>query len=199
MVILPSEFLTLICRLSKNMFKRVTLHCEVEHLATRFVPNLFKRYQVLNVGGVYTYIYTIYRNLCFATIVPYKTSSKRTAAWNFGKGKIASSSDPPCFPTKRSRLASPPKRWRFGSDDVGGSKSRGTPKSSIFIVFSILNHPFWGRPIFLKPPCADDVLFTRVHFQVTFSREQSTNHVFSPKSELFQVCNSGSQWCQKFV
>ena len=28
------------------------------------------------------------------------------------------------------------------------SKNRGTSKSSIFIGFSIINHPFWGTPIF---------------------------------------------------
>ena len=28
------------------------------------------------------------------------------------------------------------------------SKNSGTPKSSILIGFSIINHPFWGTPIF---------------------------------------------------
>ena len=31
---------------------------------------------------------------------------------------------------------------------MGVSKNRGTPKSSILIEFSIINHPFWGTPIF---------------------------------------------------
>ena len=31
---------------------------------------------------------------------------------------------------------------------VGVSKNSGTPKSSILIGFSIINHPFWGTPIF---------------------------------------------------
>ena len=31
---------------------------------------------------------------------------------------------------------------------MGVSKSNGTPKSSILIEFSIINHPFWGTPIF---------------------------------------------------
>ena len=31
---------------------------------------------------------------------------------------------------------------------MGVSKNRGTPKSSILIEFSILNHPFWGTTIF---------------------------------------------------
>ena len=33
-------------------------------------------------------------------------------------------------------------------DYMGVSKNRGTPKSSILIGFSIINHPFWGIPIF---------------------------------------------------
>ena len=31
---------------------------------------------------------------------------------------------------------------------MGVSKNRGTPKSSILKGFSIINHPFWGTPIF---------------------------------------------------
>ncbi len=31
---------------------------------------------------------------------------------------------------------------------MGVSKNNGTPKSSILIRFSIINHPFWGTPIF---------------------------------------------------
>ena len=30
---------------------------------------------------------------------------------------------------------------------IAVSKNRGTPKSSILIGFSIINHPFWGTPI----------------------------------------------------
>ena len=32
------------------------------------------------------------------------------------------------------------------------SKNRGTPKSSISIGFSIINHPFWGYPYSWKHP-----------------------------------------------
>ena len=31
---------------------------------------------------------------------------------------------------------------------MGVSKNRGTPKSSILIGFSLVNHPFWGTIIF---------------------------------------------------
>ena len=36
--------------------------------------------------------------------------------------------------------------WTCLQMDV--SKNSGTPKSSILIGFSIINHPFWGTPIF---------------------------------------------------
>ena len=32
--------------------------------------------------------------------------------------------------------------------DLGVSKNRDTPKSSILIGFALINHPFWGTPIF---------------------------------------------------
>ena len=35
--------------------------------------------------------------------------------------------------------------WRI---QVGVSENRGTPKTSILIGFSIINHPFWGTTIF---------------------------------------------------
>ena len=35
---------------------------------------------------------------------------------------------------------------------MGVSENRGTPKSSILIGFSIINHPFWGTPNFWKQP-----------------------------------------------
>ena len=60
---------------------------------------------------------------------------------------------------KKSRPASPAPHFgakagggerQFHSDQnhPGVSKNRGTPKSSILIGFSIINHPFWGTPIF---------------------------------------------------
>ena len=40
------------------------------------------------------------------------------------------------------------KLWVFIHLHMGVSENRGTPKSSILIGFSIINHPFWGIPIF---------------------------------------------------
>ena len=36
----------------------------------------------------------------------------------------------------------------YGKYNVGVSENCGTPKSSILIGFSIINHPIWGIPIF---------------------------------------------------
>ena len=36
----------------------------------------------------------------------------------------------------------------WSKNNMGVSKNRGTPKSSILIGFSIINHPFSGTPIF---------------------------------------------------
>ena len=36
--------------------------------------------------------------------------------------------------------------------DMDVSENSGTPKSSMLIRFFIVNHPFWGNPIFGKHP-----------------------------------------------
>ena len=41
------------------------------------------------------------------------------------------------------------------------SKNNGTPKSSILIGFSFINHPFWGAPILGNPPHIYFFLFSR--------------------------------------
>ena len=40
------------------------------------------------------------------------------------------------------------KRNRQLMENMDVSENSGTPKSSILIGFSIINHPFWGTPIF---------------------------------------------------
>ena len=51
-------------------------------------------------------------------------------------------------------------RWRagwfwprgfWGQQKIDVSENRGTPKSSNLMRFSIINHPFWGTPIFGNP------------------------------------------------
>ena len=44
---------------------------------------------------------------------------------------------------------------------MGVSENSGTPKSSILIGFSIINHPFWGYPYFWKYP--NDFMFMGGH------------------------------------
>ena len=44
------------------------------------------------------------------------------------------------------KVLRPKKIWECGYMDV--SENSGTPKSSILIGFSIINHPFWGTTIF---------------------------------------------------
>ena len=49
--------------------------------------------------------------------------------------------------------------------DVGVSKNRCTPKSSILIGFSIINHPFWGTPIFGNTHVATTGCSTQLVFE----------------------------------
>ena len=44
-----------------------------------------------------------------------------------------------------------------GTQKMDVSKNSGTPKSSILIRFSIINHPFWGTPIFGNTQNPQDV------------------------------------------
>ena len=48
--------------------------------------------------------------------------------------------------------------------EVDVSENRGTPKSSILIGFSIINHPFWGTPIFGPPQVFFHSLFLECLF-----------------------------------
>ena len=50
-------------------------------------------------------------------------------------------------------IRDPRLRWVTSMEDktltkMGVSKNNGTPKSSIFIRFFIIDHPFWGTPSF---------------------------------------------------
>ena len=49
------------------------------------------------------------------------------------------------------------------------SENSGTPKSSILIGFSIINHPFWGTPIFGNP---------HIWLPCSFSRVEETHFSF---------------------
>ena len=49
---------------------------------------------------------------------------------------------------------------------MGVSENRGTPKSSILIGFSIVNHPFWGNPIFGNTHVTGNLLATALRTEV---------------------------------
>ncbi len=67
------------------------------------------------------------------------------------------------------------KRNRFmeaiSSFHMDVSKNNGTPKSSILIGFSIINHPFWGTPI-----------FGNTHIWKVIMLSTQTMHYYSVKS-----------------
>ena len=49
--------------------------------------------------------------------------------------------------------------------DMDVSKNSGTPQNPILMGFSIINHPFWGRPIFGNTHMVNIPLFTRFFIQ----------------------------------
>ena len=61
---------------------------------------------------------------------------------------------------------------------MGVSKNNGIPKSSIWIGFSIVNHPFWGTPIFGNT----QVLFKMTRIGSVASNMQEKNAAFVAKN-----------------
>ena len=78
---------------------------------------------------------------------PWWVRSSGAAFWQLGRGGF-SRWLPAFSPCGRDGQ---PDFWR--SHDVDVSKNSGTPKSSIFRRFSIINHPILGYPHFRKHPC----------------------------------------------
>ena len=72
-------------------------------------------------------------------------------------------------------LEIPGRHWQLRCLDMGVSLNGGTPKSSILIGFSIINHPFWGSPYFRKPPYIS-VMFL-VGFWLIISRYLLFSHI----------------------
>ena len=62
-------------------------------------------------------------------------------------------------------------------DHMDVSKNSGTPKSSILIGFSIINHPFWGTPIFGNTHIStSENEAQRVYYRLfRFSKQKSLN------------------------
>ena len=82
------------------------------------------------------------------------------------------------------------------------SENRGTPKSCILMGFSIINHPFWGTPIFgnthMVPFQATLVDFSRVFYQ-TFSEAFFDSADWSLAKESSLALNTFSNGHKKFV
>ena len=75
------------------------------------------------------------------------------------------------------------------------SLNGGTPKSSILIGYSLINHPFWGTPIFGNthiiyfPMCLFHVLF------ITFFSLSGGHEIISEGdliADYFYICQSGT-------
>ena len=64
---------------------------------------------------------------------------------------------------------------------MGVSKNNGIPKSSNLIGFSILNHPFWGTPIFGNIHIDDSVILdlSQVHLVSFFTIFRSQKKMMS--------------------
>ena len=67
---------------------------------------------------------------------------------------------------------------------LGVSKNRCTPKSSIFIGFSLINHPFWCTPI-----------FGNIHFK-TFSKLLWSQPIPFRQSIAEDQLESVDRWCR---
>ena len=56
------------------------------------------------------------------------------------------------------------------------SENSGTPKSSILIGFSIINHIFWGTPIFGNP----NIMITSNHTHIEIIEEKTIKGPLGP-------------------
>ena len=78
--------------------------------------------------------------------------------------------------------------------NMGVSKNTGSPKSSILTGFSIIiDHPFWGTPIF------GNTRISRLHLKIFRSQEKSTGWMLTkvvksdPWEDFFFEMPGGSQ------
>ena len=81
---------------------------------------------------------------------------------------------PPKFGFSRSMLGKEWPKDHLPNGGMGVSQNNGTPKSSILIGVSILNHPFWGTPIFGN-------IRMKNHLKQTNPRKTTHNTPFSLK------------------
>ena len=62
------------------------------------------------------------------------------------------------------------------------SENSGTPKSSILIGYSIINHPFWGTPI-----------FGNTHIQMSRPRPRRASSLPRPRRRLPQAFRTAAK------
>ncbi len=78
---------------------------------------------------------------------------------------------------------------------MGVSKNNGTPKSSLLIGFSIINHPFWDTPIFGNTHIVGGIYFTDISY-FTSSRfnewtKKQTQRMMSQEKKPSSLPTSG--------
>ena len=88
----------------------------------------------------------------------------------------------------------------WGKITMGVSENSGNPKSSILIGFSIINHPFWGTPIFrntlitsskkglIRPRCLWHVPWPFLQL-MTFPAGAESTEVVSVQESFPQSCS----------
>ena len=146
-------------RKSKCFFGACTCHVNVTIIILLMEEILHQlRYQNIRVFiGLYIYIYL---NWCrvsepstiWIPINHYGMSqpTNRTGASSDWQGQLSRSDNVASCGADWSHVDVHPAATGQFVDflNMGVSENRGTPKSSILIGFSSINHPFWGTPIF---------------------------------------------------
>ncbi len=84
----------------------------------------------------------------------------------------------------------------FQKVHMGVSKNSGTPKSSILIGFSIINHPFWGfSPYFCKHPYFPMCfVYLKPVFFSKIRPNSRKGHLRVPGRLKFNFIHSSSKW-----
>ena len=71
------------------------------------------------------------------------------------------------------------------------SENSGTPKSSILIGFSIINHPFWGTPNFWKTPKLSAAKLVYTSKNPRFDGKKKTSQIAPGGSKALEILGTG--------
>ena len=80
------------------------------------------------------------------------------------------------------------------------SVTSGTPKSSILVAFSIINHPFWGTPIFGNTPCRQTMHTNKEPCpapSLWWTTKLSFSHFETLQSRLLEFFFPPGSWLEK--